>query len=200
MQMMKKPEYHHGNLRSALISAGIDLLDEVGWTGLSLRACAAKAGVSHAAPAHHFGNLNGLLTALAAVALTRFVTALSDAMADTPDDPPVMLDTVGRAYVQFAIDNPGLFKLMFDEVDLDHCDPDLTTARNGAFAILGEITAPFLPPGADQQQDYKLRTAIWSSVHGYAQLLLARQLTPLQDPEDPFMLMPDLLKLVPELK
>lgn len=194
--MMRKRDYHHGNLRAALIAAGIDLLNEVGWTGLSLRACAAKAGVSHAAPAHHFGNLKGLLSALAAVAFSTFSDALADAMEASSSSREDMLNDVGRAYIRFAADNPGLFKLMFAEAELDNSDPDLTKARSGAFAILGQIVAPFLPPDATQHQDYKLRTAVWSCIHGYAHLLLAGQLAIMQQPDDLFTLMPDLGKIV----
>ena len=62
----QKKQHHHGNLREALITAGVGLLNEGGLSALTLRKCAARAGVSHAAPAYHFKGLNGLLTAIAA--------------------------------------------------------------------------------------------------------------------------------------
>ncbi len=176
--MTRKPDYHHGNLRAELIEAGIAILDEVGWAGLSLRGCAARAGVSHAAPAHHFGNLTGLRTALATVAYSRFVEQMDRYVADRANDGRSRLMAAGLAYIAFARENPGLFHLMFGPAELDQDDIDLNIARRRAYEQLGENVAAFLPPGAREAEDHRLRVAVWSLVHGYAQLILAKQIAP----------------------
>ena len=176
--MTRKPDYHHGNLRAELIEAGIAILDKVGWAGLSLRGCAARAGVSHAAPAHHFGNLTGLRTALATVAYNRFVEQMDRYIADRANDGRSRLMAAGLAYIAFARENPGLFHLMFGTAELDQDDGDLNIARRRAYEQLGENVAAFLPPGAGEAEDHRLRIAVWSLVHGYAQLILAKQIAP----------------------
>lgn len=194
--MATKRDYHHGNLRKALIEAGIGLLDEVGWSGLSLRACAAKAGVSHAAPAHHFGNMTGLLTALAAVAFSRFADSMTDSRATAPTDPLSQLNAAGAGYVRFATVHPGLFRLMFGGAELDRSDETLQHAQSRAFDILGEIVAPFLSEEATEDEDHRLRLEVWSTVHGYTHLLLAGQLLMLGVSEDGTSHLPDLAPLV----
>jgi len=195
--MTKKRDYHHGNLRQALIDAGISLLDEVGWTGLSLRACAARAGVSHAAPAYHFGNLPGLQTALAVVAFTRFHQTLVDYRAVAPPEREAQMRAAGEGYLRFATGNPGLFKLMFGGAELDRNDPELNAAKAKAFAQLGEIVAPFLTQEASEAEDYALRVSVWSLVHGYAHLLLAGQLDMLGVSSDGMSHLPDMTILTP---
>lgn len=196
--MAKKRDYHHGDLRAALIDAGIALLDEDGWDKLSLRACAARAGVSHAAPAHHFGNRQGLITALAIAAFRRFTQALVDAQEAAGSDSRDRLNAAGRAYVRFALDNPGLFKLMFGGADLDNAVPDVKDAQIAAYAELGAIARPFLPAPPDPDLDHGMRVSIWSTVHGYAHLALAGRLDMLGIAEDPFRYIPDLSRLVGE--
>lgn len=196
--MTQKTDYHHGDLKSALIDAGIALLDEGGWDRLSLRACAAKAGVSHAAPAHHFGNRRGLLTALATAAFQRFTQALKDAQRLAGDAAVDRLNAAGRTYIRFALDNPGLFKLMFGAADLDTSDPDMKAAQIAAYAELGAIARPFLPADPSPDHDHGMRVSIWSMVHGYAHLALAGRLDMLGVAEDPFRFNPDLSKIVGE--
>lgn len=195
---MTKRDYHHGNLRHALIEAGITLLDEVGWDAMSLRACAARAGVSHAAPAHHFGNLKGLQTALGVVAFTRFRDCLAASQAAAGDDPRDRLREAGKGYVRFATAHPGLFRLMFGGVDLDRSDPALADAQDRAYEELGRIVAPFLPDDAEPEADQRLRLAVWSMAHGYAHLLLAGQLRMMGVSEDGLSHIPDLGRLIPD--
>ncbi|MEQ8831600.1 MAG: TetR/AcrR family transcriptional regulator [Alphaproteobacteria bacterium] len=194
--MTGKRDYHHGNLKEALIDAGIEILDEVGWDALSLRACASRAGVSHAAPAHHFGNVKGLQTALAAVGFTRFRETLSEFQEAAESDPKTRLQAAGAGYVTFALRHPGLFKLMFGGADLDYENEDYREASQSAFAQLGEIVAPFLPPDSRPEEDYRLRVTIWSAVHGYTHLLLAGKLWEMSVSDDGLSHLPDLTKLV----
>src|SRR5438128_2323529 len=120
---MAKPKasYHHGALREALLIAAEKLLREHGLAALTLRAIAREAGVSHGAPAHHFEDLSALLSDLAAVGFLRLVEQLEAALKarDKTRFP------VPKAYVQFAVDNPALFSLMFREERLDAKRPAL---------------------------------------------------------------------------
>lgn len=158
----EKPRYHHGNLREALLDAATTMLDEDSQAQLSLRSIAARAGVSHAAPAHHFGSLQGLLTALAAHGMNSFVDALEAGHAQ---------GKANAAYVAFARDNPGLFGLMFDKTRLDDTDKDLTQAGARAFDMLGTLVAPHLAADASLDDDMRLRLRLWARVHGYATLM-----------------------------
>src|SRR5262245_30775541 len=105
--------YHHGDLREALVTAATALLEEQGLSGFTLRQCARRAGVSHAAPAHHFAAADDLLAEIAARGFERFVARLGKA-ADQVEGPPLArLEAMGHAYVAFAIANPAVYGLMF---------------------------------------------------------------------------------------
>ncbi|MBL6454843.1 TetR/AcrR family transcriptional regulator [Belnapia sp. T6] len=157
--------YHHGALRPALLDAAETLLEEAGPDGLSLRAIARAAGVSHAAPAHHFGDLRGLLTALATEGFTRFGAALEAAAAGSADP----LRDLGRAYVRFARVHPGLFQLMFRSPLLQGEDAALRAAMAGSFGTLARIAAA-APPGPAGRAAHPIGS--WCLVHGFAMLLL----------------------------
>ena len=115
--------YHHGDLRQAILTAAVAALAESGPARLSLRDLARRAGVSHAAPAHHFGDKAGLLTAIAAEGYNLLADTLTAAQRRTAD----FLE-VGVAYVRFAVDHRAHFEVMFHP-DLYHPDdPEVATA------------------------------------------------------------------------
>ncbi|MEZ5670603.1 MAG: TetR/AcrR family transcriptional regulator [Alphaproteobacteria bacterium] len=128
----EKDTYHHGNLREALLAAATAIIDEKGLDGLSLRACAARAGVSHAAPAHHFANLRGLLTALGTIAFRRFHARIAAEQARAGGTAIERLRAAAHGYVGFAVSNPGLFRLMFSASLLDWEDAELGAAAGAA--------------------------------------------------------------------
>jgi AcrR family transcriptional regulator len=195
--MVEKRDYHHGDLRAALIEAGIALLEERGWDGLSLRSCAARAGVSHAAPAHHFGNARGLRTAIATSGFDRFRETLEAHRGKVPeDDPAARLSAAGEGYTRFALDHPGLFRLIFGDADLDRDDEAFRAAQRAAYAQLGDIVAPFLPEDATPDDDHRLRVTVWSAVHGYAHLRLAGRLDMLTGPDGTPIAPPNLAGIV----
>src|SRR4051812_26394436 len=103
---MSKP-YHHGDLKNALIQAAQALLAERGADDFSLREVARRAGVSPAAPAHHFGDAQGLLTAVATLAFEELTQVLRAGHARGGDDPQLALREQGVEYVQFALRHPG---------------------------------------------------------------------------------------------
>ena len=173
--------YHHGSLREAMLQAAERILERDGIAGLTLRAAAREAGVSHAAPKNHFGDIRGLLSELAAVGFARFGAAL---VANTREgDPPkARMAAIGRGYVTFAQRNPGLFLLMFRSERLDFSRPALRAAAEASFGVLARSVGahrhvpsetPLTLPQAAQI------TAAWSLVHGFAMLMLDGRLKPL---------------------
>lgn len=171
--------YHHGALRPALLEAAELILERDGLDQLSLRAIARAAGVSHAAPAHHFGDLRGLLTALATLGFQRFAALLEEA-ATGPADP---LNALGRAYVRFARMQPKLFLLMFHNTVLNGDDADFREATAAAFAALARVTAA-RPPGTDGSATSRGQAlASWCLVHGFSMLLLDGRLPSQPDPD-----------------
>lgn len=164
--------YHHGNLREALLAGAERILERDGADALTLRAAARAVGVTHAAPRNHFGDLTGLLSELAAVGHRRFAAALAAAAEAAGPDPIARRRAVGRAYVRFAADNPGLFTLMFRSERLDAGRPALRDAIAKSRASLQSIASR---PGVGAHPPLDGMAAavgLWSLVHGFAVLLL----------------------------
>jgi AcrR family transcriptional regulator len=163
--MPPKATYHHGDLRAALVRAAIELLEESGETALSLRAVARRAGVSPAAPYRHYADREALLSAIAAVGYRDLAERL--AAAHPSPSTPEQLASVAIAYVQFALERPTLFRIMFG----DPCDRDneerlaATTAVTAYVRSIAQRTFP-------QADAEALATAIWALVHGLAFLHL----------------------------
>ncbi len=128
--------YHHGALRAALLDAAETELGEHGIEGFSLRGVAKRADVSHAAPAHHFRDANGLLTALAARGYERFLARQQDFQRQAPEEPRAQMEAIGVGYVNFALENPALFRLMFGSDRTDYNDPELKGTAQAAFFAL----------------------------------------------------------------
>jgi AcrR family transcriptional regulator len=165
--------YHHGDLRLALLVAAEAELAEKGVEGFSLRQVAKKAGVSHAAPAHHFGDAKGLLTALAAEGYARFLAAQAAREEQAAPDASSQLMAAGLGYVDFALTRPALFRLLFGSDRPDYADPSLAQAADAAFLHLEQQIHAC---GGDQSD----LTAVWALTHGLADLLAAGRLKPLQ--------------------
>ncbi len=169
---MTKPAYHHGDLRRALIDAAHEELEAQGVEALSLRRVAKRAGVSHAAPAHHFVNAAGLLTALTAEGFRRFAAALKTAQEKAATRRQDPLTAAGAAYVEFALANPELFSLMFASAKPDFDDPELDAASMTAFQNFLQ-TVDSSASAKDRGGDVNIPAMQrWSTVHGLATLLL----------------------------
>ena len=177
--MSGKERYHHGDLRNALLRAALAILEEEGLDALSLRAVAARAGVSHAAPAHHFPALKHLLTAVAADAFGRFRQTLRDGEAAArPQTIRARFGAAGDGYVRFALASPQAFRLMFSPSRLEWQDAGLHAAGQAAYRQLKDVCAPVagLRGETTEEQRRALERLVWSAVHGYCHLLLAGQL------------------------
>jgi AcrR family transcriptional regulator len=171
---MSKP-YHHGALREALLAAAENIIETSGVDGLTLRAVARDAGVSHAAPAHHFGDVTGLLSELAARGFDRFSDRLESNSAGAADQQQRVAGLC-RGYVGFAQDSPGLFQLMFRSSRLDRSRPALAISGARAFSILlGQ--GPHSTPDLSDTRRVKEAVETWSLVHGFSMLIIDGRLT-----------------------
>lgn len=169
-----KHGYHHGDLRGALLKAAEEELAEKGMEGFTLRGCAKRAGVSHAAPAHHFRDANALLTELAAVGFERFVAAMRARQELAGDDPRRRLVGAGLGYIDFAKANPALFRLMFSSFRPDFETMNLKGEASAAFNLLVDSVGAVR--GADPRSDPALMRDVasaWATAHGLADLVLA---------------------------
>ncbi|MEW2399862.1 TetR/AcrR family transcriptional regulator [Streptomyces sp. NPDC046862] len=187
MTSTTKAAYHHGDLRRAILRAALDVIAADGPSALSLRDLARRAGVSHAAPAHHFKDRTGLLTAIAAEGFGLLAAATRES-ADLRD--------AGVRYVRFAREHPAHFQVMFTRELLRENDMELTAARALSAAALRDAI-PIPDDGAPEAR--LARVAVWSLAHGFATLLLGHNLDNLlgeeDDPEEvlralPMMLLP----------
>ncbi len=167
--------YHHGALHAALLKAAETVLERDGLSGLTLRAVAREAGVSHAAPTHHFGDLTGLLSELAAIGFRRFNEAMV-AAGDSETLPLMKAMARAKAYVAYAQAEPGMYGLMFRTERIDMTRPSLHEAATASFAgLAGAVGAGNISGEAWQVLSLDQAAAIaraWSLVHGFTTLLL----------------------------
>jgi AcrR family transcriptional regulator len=191
---LKRKKYHHGDLRSALIIEGLALLEEQGLENLSLRAIAARVGVSHTAPKNHFDGLRGLMTAIAAECFRMHAAEMRRGVETAPPGKD-RLHAACNGYVRFALDHPALFRLMFSSALCDANDADLKAASWQSYEVLRGIAHGLDwdkadAPGAPWRTEWML----WSMVHGYATLLIEKQIRRNEDGSPVFeadALMPD---------
>ncbi|MDP4598096.1 MAG: TetR/AcrR family transcriptional regulator [Pseudomonadales bacterium] len=188
-----KASYHHGDLRQALLDAGDGVLQEQGLKGFTLRECARRAGVSHAAPKHHFGDVTGFLTEIAALGFMRLSAALELEIAGATNLDEEFIATT-RAYVDFAEAHPEHFRIMFRCDLLDDQAPNIRQAAGETFRLLTNVILRQRGEPSLSASEYASGGEVifvnvihdivigWSHIHGLAHLKLERQLTMV--PED----------------
>jgi AcrR family transcriptional regulator len=168
----EKP-YHHGSLRPALLRAVEELIVEKGIEGLSLRECARRAGASWSAPAHHFGDKTGMLTAFAVAGFTQ-LKAHMEARRDASQDKATRALAVGEGYLEFALRNPGHFRVMFRGELLNKDDAEYRAASRAAFQVLEDVIeeAEASTGSFDEATLHERCLLAWCAVHGFATLYL----------------------------
>ena len=176
--MATRKRYHHGSLREALLDACAEIIKEHGIGFVSLREVARRARVSHGAPAHHFKNKAGLLTAFATQGFERMARSVLEAVADTgPKDGAAVLEILGAAYVRFAVENAEQFSIMFRPASLEDSDPAFRVAREAAYGVLVSTMHRCAREGFLEGLEVELAAiAAWSIVHGLASLWLSGRL------------------------
>ncbi len=180
MRKQRTP-YHHGDLAAALIAAAQAILAERGLDGFTLRECARRASVSHAAPAHHFGDANGLLTAVATSGYERLTQDMRE-VAEREQDRGTALVAIGVAYVRFALTHPALFRLMFHSDRLDRSNDAFSAAGKAAFEVLSGRLAAVRGREAPLTRSETGRNPTllraWAVVHGMETLAIEGRLGP----------------------
>jgi AcrR family transcriptional regulator len=175
----ERTSYHHGDLRRVLLEVGHRLLEETDASHLSLRAIAREAGVSRAAPYHHFADREGLLAALAADGFRDLRHAMIRRADAAVGSPLARMQAIGIAYVLFAFENPHHYRLMFsgEWSDRDR-HPELNREADATYGALGSALGGLEASGTRKggRQGKGLAQALalgaWSLVHGLAMLLI----------------------------
>ncbi len=176
---MLKTAYHHGDLKNALIKAGAELLVEEGVQSLSLRKVAAKVGVSHSAPYAHFPDKETLIAAITTEGFQQLYNRIEATMQANLDRPAELLVEVACTYVQFSLELPAFYKLMFSGIlEQGQVFPDFERISKASFQLLVDLVrrcqaAGVLAPGPADT----LAVSVWSLVHGFTSLLLEKQIS-----------------------
>ena len=172
----KRP-YHHGDLREALVQAGIDILTEGGIAGFTLRECARRAGVSHAAPKNHFPTIDHLKAEIGARGFEQMHRELAAAAEAAPaQTAEARFCAMGAAYVRFATANPAAYQMMFRDQDSFERTPHYSAAAEAAWVQLEEAVAAVIGP---RRADVEARAAhAFALVHGFASLIIDGRLPP----------------------
>jgi AcrR family transcriptional regulator len=176
---MTAHKYHHGDLKNALIQAGIEILSEQGLHALSLRKVAQRAGVSHAAPYAHFTDKQALIAAISTEGYRKLYDCLAEAAEQYRHDPLHQLIEAAWAYVQFALREPAHFKITLSSlVEKEQEYPAFIEMTKKAFGLVVEVTeacqnAGILKPGPSDQ----VAVSVWSMVHGFTSLVLEGQIS-----------------------
>ena len=164
--------YHHGNLKEALIRAALELIAEKGPAGFTFAEAARWAGVSPAAPYRHFRDRDELLANVARQGFARFESALARAWDDGKPEPFAAFDRLGRAYLQFARNEPAYYSAMFEAGVPPDSNAELQQAGDRAFGVLRSATEKLIAAMPPQSRPPVLMMAlhIWSLAHGIASL------------------------------
>ena len=172
-------KYHHGDLKNALIEAGIEILSKDGLPGLSLRKVALKAGVSHAAPYAHFADKQALIAAISTEGHKKIYNKITQVLEQYPDEPLRQLIEIAWAYVQFGLEEPDHFRITFSgavEKELDY--PALVEMTGRNFGLVRQLVircqeAGILNPGEPDL----VSVGVWGMVHGFVSLLQEGQVS-----------------------
>ena len=174
-RLAKKPrdQYHHGDLRRALLQAAVRTLQKQGLDALTLRAVGDELGVSRSALYRHFADKSALLTAVASEGFRMLRAALLGAW-EGQGKGLLGFEAMGEAYVRFALENPWHYRVMFGGgFDIDAADPELTAAGAAAFAALVDALVEQQTQGLVQKDDPQTQaTFVWAVVHGIAMLAI----------------------------
>jgi AcrR family transcriptional regulator len=172
----RRAQYHHGNLREALIEAALTLIAANGPLGFTFAEAARQAGVSPAAPYRHFRDREELLADIARIGFERFAASLSEAWNEGAPEPVTALLNVGRAYLAFARAEPGYYAAMFEAGIAAGLMPALDAAGEAAFAVLRRAaeTVSARLPKESRPPALMMALHIWSLAHGIASLFGAR--------------------------
>lgn len=166
--MTKDKQFHHGDLKTALLRAARDLLDEGGEAGVGVRAVARKVGVSHAAPVNHFKDRRALLTALTAELIDDVRADIDLRLKDVPRDPVVRIEAIANAFIDYGARHPNRYALLWRYDVVDH-ESEMMRSRSDVIYELICNEIDILASGRNIDRD-TIAIGLWSMVHGYIDL------------------------------
>ncbi len=176
---MPAKKYHHGDLENALIQAGVEILSKDGIEGLSLRKVAKRVGVSYSAPYAHFKDRQALVAAISTEGFKQLYTRLDTAVSAHVNDPKRQLVEAALAYVQFAMDNAAIFRIMFSGVLEKEKDyPSFVESSRKAFERVVDVVRACQSAGILRAAPPELMAvSVWGQVHGILSLALEGQIS-----------------------
>jgi AcrR family transcriptional regulator len=177
--MPKKKTYHHGDLKNALIKAGVEILAKDGVSGLSLRKVASRVGVSHTAPYSHFADKQSLIAAISTEGFRQLYQRISIVREQYKAEPSRQLIETAWAYVQFALDDRDRFKVMFSAVlEKERDYPDFVAEAHRNFQQVKMIVEANQAAGVLRSGPSDLvALSAWGMIHGFIMLLLEGQIS-----------------------
>jgi AcrR family transcriptional regulator len=177
--MSKKTSYHHGDLKNALIQAGIEILSKEGVNALSLRKVARRAGVSHAAPYAHFADKQALVAAISTAGYRKLYDKVYDAAQNHRGDPMRQLIEGAWAYVEFALNDSAHFRITLSGVvEREKEYPDYVEISQKSFRLVVELVEACQKAGVLNEGPPDLMAAsVWGLVHGFVSLILENQIS-----------------------
>jgi AcrR family transcriptional regulator len=175
---MPRKNYHHGDLKNALIKAGVEILSKEGIEGLSLRKVAQRAGVSHSAPYSHFPDKQSLIAAISTEGFNQLYSELDAAILANPKNPKKQLQQGARAYVQFALNNTDTFNIMFSRVLEKEKDyPAFVEISSKTFQRVVDVVRACQDEGLLHSSSAEMMAvAVWGQLHGIISLAFEGQI------------------------
>lgn len=176
---MATKSYHHGDLKNALIQAGVEILAKEGVEGLTLRKVAQRAGVSHNAPYSHFSDKQSLLAAISTEGFKQLYEKLEETVSLYPTDPKRQLHEGAWAYAQFAINNTDIFKIMFSGIlEREKEYPTFVEISQKTFELVVKIVKACQEAGVLRPTPPEIMAvSVWGQIHGIVSLLLEGQIS-----------------------
>tara|TARA_R110001599_G_scaffold351965_1_gene585326 strand:+ start:14616 stop:15209 length:594 start_codon:yes stop_codon:yes gene_type:complete len=177
--MTQLKPFHHGDLKRVLFDVALALLDEHGAGGVTIRAVAKAAGVSHGAPVNHYKDRRALLTALAKAQFDALLTGIDTRLAELNDDPGPGIEIFASAMMDFGFRYPHRYRLLWRADLIDHADPELLSVMDKIYDRLCAEFSQAVPGRKFDKDTYAV--ALWSMVHGYVDMRLSGMFEPLND-------------------
>lgn len=177
--MTQLKPFHHGDLKRVLFDVALARLDEHGASGVTIRAVAKAAGVSHGAPVNHYKDRRVLMTALAKAQFDALLAKIDTRLAELNDDPTAGIEIFASTIMDFGFRYPHRYRLLWSADLIDHADAELLSVMDRIYDRLCTELSKAVPGREFDKDTYAV--ALWSMVHGYVDMRLSGMFEPLND-------------------